>query len=129
MKTGLDSVLLQKARDTALYKVKNSMPSGNETPDMHVARCWAEAMIDVGLLNVTNEVKSRSALNTLNFIVTGYEKRIQCIKDESEGMAIEASNSTKRIEIPCHPDARSPGLYFGFMLGIKAALDIIEDWE
>lgn len=128
MKPSLDPHLLQKARDAALHKVKNSMPGHGETPDMHVARCWAESLIDVGLLELTKEQQVKSSIKALTYVIEGYERRIQCVKDEAEGMAIEASNQTARIEMPCHPEARSPGMYFGFMLGIKAALDILEDW-
>lgn len=45
----LDPYLLQKARDAALYKLNTSMPMRNETSDVHVSRCWAEAFLDVGL--------------------------------------------------------------------------------
>lgn len=50
MKKEVDKILLRKAREIALYKVINTMPNRNESPDEHVARCWYEAFQDVGLI-------------------------------------------------------------------------------
>lgn len=113
-KEKIDRHLLMKAREAALYKVKNTMPAHNELPDEHVARCWMESFIDVGLVDPA-----------------GYNDRIQYIKEISLDKAIACSNditnASEKLGLSCPSMARNPGLFFGYMMAVKEIIKILEE--
>ena len=47
MKNVLDRTMLAKARVRALYKILNSSPVADETPEEHSTRCWWEAFMEI----------------------------------------------------------------------------------
>lgn len=106
---------LLKIRELALYKVNNTLPSKSELPDVHIARCWYESFREMKGFDKT--------------IVDEYEFRLTGIKNVAIERAIHCSNdvenASKKLGVTCHPTARNPGLFFGYLLAIKDIMEIL----